>query len=135
MALINNRHCNGACYGAGLWLDFPFTVLLTVPDFMGGVLLTVLRCWIQHCEAGTVTVLLLATRRSRKDDAGGRKQPKISLMDTGHAQTGRHSVSCIVMQRAKNDSGAFFRFTLGKTSLFAVFASESRSVRFIGAYN
>lgn len=64
MALINNRHCNGACYGAGLWLDFPFTVLLTVPDFMGGVLLT---------------VLLLATRRSRKNDAGGRKHPKISL--------------------------------------------------------
>ena len=79
MALINNRHCNGACYGAGLWLDFPFTVLLTVPDFMGGVLLTVLRCWIQHCEAGTVTVLLLATRRSQKSDAGGRKHPKISL--------------------------------------------------------
>ena len=126
MALINNRHCNGACYGAGLWLDFPFTVLLTVPDFMGGVLLTVLRCWIQHCEAGTVTVLLLATRGSRKNDAGGRKHPKISLRDSGRAQTGRHSVSCIVMQRAKNDSGAFFRFTLGKTSLFAVFASESR---------
>ncbi|MDQ9277871.1 hypothetical protein KJE07_23945 [Escherichia marmotae] len=39
------------------------------------------------------------------------------------------------MQRAKNDSGAFFRFTLGKTSLFAVFASESRSARFRGAYN
>ncbi len=64
MALINNRHCNGACYGAGLWPDFPLTVLLTVPDFMGGVLLT---------------VLLLATRRSRKNDAGGRKHPKISL--------------------------------------------------------
>ena len=39
------------------------------------------------------------------------------------------------MQRAKNDSGAFFRFILGKTSLFAVFASESRSARFCGAYN
>ncbi len=64
MALINNRHCNGACYGAGLWLDFSFTVLLTVPDFMGGVLLT---------------VLLLVTWRSRKNDAGGRKHPKISL--------------------------------------------------------
>lgn len=36
MALINNRHRYSACYGAGLWLDFPFTVLLTVPDFMGG---------------------------------------------------------------------------------------------------
>ena len=50
-------------------------------------------------------------------------------------ETARHSVSCIVMQRAKNDSGAFFRFTLGKTSLFAVFASELRSARFRGAYN
>lgn len=68
MALINNRHRYSACYGAGLWLDFPFTVLLTV-----------LRCWIQHCEAGTVTVLRMATRRSRKNDSGGRKLPKISL--------------------------------------------------------
>lgn len=126
MALINNRHCNGACYGAGLWLDFPFTVLLTVPDFMGGVLLTVLRCWIQHCEAGTVTVLLLATRRSRKNDSGGRKLPKISLRDSGRAQTDRHSLSSIVMQRAENVPDVFFRFTLGKTSLFTVFASESR---------
>ncbi|XTZ39140.1 hypothetical protein ACQYRI_03680 [Salmonella enterica] len=42
------------------------------------------------------------------------KLPKISLMDTGRAQTDRHSVSCIVMQRAENDSDAFFRFTLGK---------------------
>ena len=125
MALINNRHCNGACYGAGLWLDFPFTVLLTVPDFMGGVLLTVLRCWIQHCEAGTVTVLLLATRRSRKNDAGGRKHPKISLRDTGRAQTDRASLSCIVMQRAENDSDAFFWFGLVFPCLFAFFAPES----------
>lgn len=79
MALINNRHRYSACYGAGLWLDFPFTVLLTVPDFMGGVLLTVLRCWIQHCGAGTVAVLRMATWRSRKNDVGGRKHPKISL--------------------------------------------------------
>ena len=42
----------------------------------------------------------------------------------------RHSLSCIAMQRAENDPDAFFRFTLGKTSLFAVFASESRSARF-----
>ncbi|EHR9097660.1 hypothetical protein KUR41_005228 [Escherichia coli] len=40
-------------------------------------------------------------------------------------ETDRHSVSCIVMQRAENVPGAFFRFTLGKTSLFAVFAAES----------
>ncbi len=110
-------------------------MLLTVPDFMGGVLLTVLWCWIQHCEAGTVTVLLLVTRRSRKNDAGRRKHPKISLRDTGRVQTDRHSLSCIVMQLSKNDSDAFFRFTPGKTSLFAVFASESRSARFGGARN
>ncbi|EHR8683693.1 hypothetical protein K5Y72_004243 [Escherichia coli] len=91
-----------------MWLDFPLTVLLTVPDFMGGVLLTVLRCWIQHCEAGTVTVLLLAARRSRKNDAGERKHPKISLRDTGRAQTDHHSVLCIVMQRAENVPDAFF---------------------------
>ena len=30
------------------------------------------------------------------------------------------------MQAHKNDSDAFFRFSQGKTSLFAVFASESR---------
>ena len=52
-----------------------------------------------------------------------------------HAQTDRHSVSCIVMQRPENVPDAFFWFTLGKTSLFAVFASESRSARFRGAYN
>ncbi|MDF8389545.1 hypothetical protein OU639_25435, partial [Escherichia coli] len=60
-------HCNSACYGAGLWLDFPLTVLLTVPDFMGG------------SAAYGAAVLLLATRRSRKNDAGGRKHQKISL--------------------------------------------------------
>ncbi|MGK8039771.1 hypothetical protein KVP58_24905, partial [Salmonella sp. LSP 245/13] len=39
------------------------------------------------------------------------------------------------MQWAENDPDAFFRFSLGKTSLFAVSASESRSVRFSGARN
>ena len=39
------------------------------------------------------------------------------------------------MQRAENDPDAFFRFSLGKTSLFAVFAAESRSARFSGARN
>ncbi|WP_249942853.1 hypothetical protein, partial [Escherichia coli] len=53
----------------------------------------------------------------------------------GGAQTDRHSVSCIVMQRPENVSDAFFLFTPWKTSLFAVFASESRSARFNGAYN
>ena len=56
-------------------------------------------------------------------------------MGTVCAQTDRHSVSCIVMQRAENVPDAFFRFTLGKTSLFAVFAAESRSARFSGARN
>ncbi|MCZ6127468.1 hypothetical protein O5853_28160, partial [Escherichia coli] len=55
-----------------------------------------------------------------------RKLPKISLRDSGRAQTDRHSVSCIVMQRAENVPDAFFRFSPGKTPLFAVFASESR---------
>ncbi|EGZ6972684.1 hypothetical protein BLK76_004748, partial [Salmonella enterica subsp. enterica serovar Derby] len=54
-------------------------------------------------------------------------------MGTVCAQTDRHSVSCIVMQRAENVPDAFFRFSLGKTSLFAVSASESRSARFCGA--
>ena len=39
------------------------------------------------------------------------------------------------MQRAENVPDAFFRFTLGKTSFFAVFAAESRSARFSGARN
>ena len=56
-------------------------------------------------------------------------------MGTVCAQTDRHSVSCIVMQRAENVPDAFFRFTMGKTSLFAVFAAESRSARFSGARN
>ncbi|EMZ89386.1 hypothetical protein EC1999001_4990, partial [Escherichia coli 199900.1] len=37
------------------------------------------------------------------------------------------------MQRAENLPDAFFRFYLGKTCLFAVFTSESRSARFGGA--
>ena len=100
---------------------FPLRCCLQCLILWGGVLLTVLRCWIQHCEAGTVTVLLLATRRSRKNDAGGRKHPKISLRDSGRAQTDRHSVSCIVMQRAENVPDAFFRFTLGKNISFCGF--------------
>ncbi|MCV5185339.1 hypothetical protein OFB79_24175 [Escherichia coli] len=39
------------------------------------------------------------------------------------------------MQRAENDPDASFLFSRGKTSLFAVSASESRSVRFSGARN
>ncbi|MGU8186157.1 hypothetical protein, partial [Escherichia coli] len=37
------------------------------------------------------------------------------------------------MQRAENDPDASFLFSRGKTSLFAVSASESRSARFSGA--
>ena len=56
-------------------------------------------------------------------------------MGIRRAQTARHSVLCIVMQRAESVPDAFFRFSLGKTSLFAVFAAESRSARFSGARN
>ncbi|EKH32082.1 hypothetical protein ECFRIK1997_6003 [Escherichia coli FRIK1997] len=40
-------------------------------------------------------------------------------------ETDRASLSCIVMQRAKNDSDAFFMFTLVFPCLFAFLASES----------
>lgn len=65
----------------------------------------------------------------------GWKRPKMRLMGIRRAQTDRHSVSCIVMQRAENVPDAFFRFAPGKTSLFAVFAPETRWARFNGAYN
>lgn len=65
----------------------------------------------------------------------GWKRPKMRLMGIRRAQTDRHSVSYIVMQCHENNPDAFFRFTRGKTSLFAVFAPESRWARFSGAYN
>lgn len=65
----------------------------------------------------------------------GRKLSKTDGMNTVSPQSDHHSLSCIAMQRAENDSDAFFRFFRGKISLFAVFASESRSARFGGAYN
>lgn len=65
----------------------------------------------------------------------GRKLSKTDGMNTVSSQSDHHSLSCIAMQRAENDPDAFFRFALGKTSLFAVFASESRSARFCGAGN
>ncbi|EDB4965689.1 hypothetical protein AH772_24535 [Salmonella enterica subsp. enterica serovar Typhimurium] len=40
-------------------------------------------------------------------------------------ETDRASLSCIVMQRAKNDADAFFMFTLVFPCLFVFFASES----------
>ncbi|EDS2910744.1 hypothetical protein HLP28_004523 [Shigella sonnei] len=56
-------------------------------------------------------------------------------MNTVSSQSDHHSLSCIAMQRAENDPDASFLFFRGKTSLFAVSASESRSARFSGAYN
>jgi hypothetical protein len=47
-------------------------------------------------------------------------------MGIRRAQTARHSVLCIVMQRAESVPDAFFRFTRGKTSIFTVFAPEAR---------
>ncbi|HAH3801030.1 TPA: hypothetical protein GE462_26385, partial [Escherichia coli] len=40
-------------------------------------------------------------------------------------KTDRGSLSCIVMQPSKNDSGAFFWFSLVFSCLFAFFAPES----------
>lgn len=64
-----------------------------------------------------------------------RKLSKTDGMNTVSSQSDHHSLSCIAMQRAENDPDAFFRFSLGNTSLFAVSAAESRSARFSGAYN
>lgn len=65
----------------------------------------------------------------------GRKLLKTDGMNTVSSQSDHHSLSCITMQRAENDPDASFLFFRGKTSLFAVSASESRSARFGGAYN
>lgn len=65
----------------------------------------------------------------------GRKLSKTDGMNTVSSQSDHHSLSCITMQRAENDPDASFLFFRGKTSLFAVSASESRSARFSGAYN
>ncbi|EST82849.1 hypothetical protein ECA0157_15930, partial [Escherichia coli ECA-0157] len=43
----------------------------------------------------------------------------------GTVEIDRASLSCIVMQPSKNDSGAFFWFGLVFSCLFAFFASES----------
>lgn len=64
----------------------------------------------------------------------GRKLSKTDGMNTVSSQSDHHSLSCIAMQGAENDSGRILWFYQGKTSLFAVFASESRSARFSGAY-
>ncbi|MCV5976142.1 hypothetical protein OFO29_27705, partial [Escherichia coli] len=53
-----------------------------------------------------------------------RKLPKISLRDSGRAQTDCHSVSCIVMQRAENNPDAFFRFSQGENTSFYGFCAR-----------
>ncbi|MDT1379726.1 hypothetical protein RNN60_24510, partial [Escherichia coli] len=55
----------------------------------------------------------------------GRKLVVLSRSVFRTHETDRASLSCIVMQRAKNDSDAFFMFTLVFPCLFVFFASES----------
>ncbi|WP_440136290.1 hypothetical protein [Escherichia coli] len=57
--------------------------------------------------------------------SGGRKLFVLSGPVFRTVETVRASLSCIVMQRAKNDSDAFFMFTLVFPCLFVFFASES----------
>ncbi|MDK7064316.1 hypothetical protein QP372_07385, partial [Gardnerella vaginalis] len=57
--------------------------------------------------------------------SGGRKLFVLSRSVFRTHETDRASLSCIVMQRAKNDSDAFFMFTLVFPCLFVFFASES----------
>ena len=57
--------------------------------------------------------------------SGGRKLFVLSRSVFRSHETDRASLSCIVIQRAKNDSDAFFMFTLVFPCLFAFFASES----------
>ncbi|WP_213054057.1 hypothetical protein, partial [Escherichia coli] len=54
-----------------------------------------------------------------------RKLVILTCSPFGTVETDRASLSCIVMQRAKNDSDAFFMFTLVFPCLFVFFASES----------
>ena len=49
-------------------------------------------------------------------------------MDIRRAQTARHSVLCIVMQRAESVPDAFFRFTRGGTSILR-FLRQKRAER------
>lgn len=65
----------------------------------------------------------------------GRKLSKTDGVNTVSPQSDHHSLSCIAMQGAENDSGCISWYYQGKASLFAVFASESRSARFCGARN
>ncbi|WP_115442573.1 hypothetical protein, partial [Escherichia marmotae] len=57
--------------------------------------------------------------------SGGRKLFVLSRSVFRTHETDRTSLSCIVMQAPKNDSDAFFWFSLVFPCLFAFFASES----------
>ncbi|EEU9585218.1 hypothetical protein FXI20_24570 [Escherichia coli] len=55
----------------------------------------------------------------------GRKLVILTCSPFGTVEIDRASLSCIVMQPSKNDSGAFFWFGLVFSCLFAFFAPES----------
>lgn len=55
----------------------------------------------------------------------GRKLVVLSRSVFRTHETDRGALSCIVMQAPKNDSDAFFRFSLVFSCLFEFFASES----------
>ncbi|TJC11237.1 hypothetical protein C9278_26795 (plasmid) [Escherichia coli] len=57
--------------------------------------------------------------------SGGRKLVILTCSPFGTVEIDRASLSCIVMQAPKNDSDAFFRFSLVFPCLFAFFAPES----------
>ncbi|WP_445236333.1 hypothetical protein, partial [Escherichia coli] len=54
-----------------------------------------------------------------------RKLVILTCSPFGTVEIDRASLSCIVMQPSKNDSGAFFWFGLVFSCLFAFFAPES----------
>ena len=103
------------------------------PTFVGFILIIIViaKVWafcglIEWADGGLLNVVADGCVLAWNVTQTERKLPKISLRDSGRARTDCHSVSCIVMQRAENNPDAFFRFTPGKTSLFTVFAPESR---------
>ncbi|EAT1388823.1 hypothetical protein EZJ66_22855 [Salmonella enterica] len=55
----------------------------------------------------------------------GRKLVILTCSPFGRVEIDRASLSCIVMQASKNDSDAFFWFSLVFSCLFAFFAPES----------
>ncbi|HBY5422604.1 TPA: hypothetical protein MIX50_28835 [Klebsiella pneumoniae] len=61
----------------------------------------------------------------QKLPSGGRKLVILTCSPFGTVEIDRASLSCIVMQAPKNDSDAFFWFSLVFPCLFAFFAPES----------